>query len=115
MITLELPWPPSVNSYWRRNGNRYFISQKGVTFRRNVYILTSCYRKRFSKSDRLSVSIDAYPPDKRQRDLDNLLKSIQDSLEHAEVYHDDNQIDELCVKRFDKLLSKIVVRIAIVS
>ena len=43
--------------------------------------------------------MDAFPPDRRRRDLDNLLKSTQDSLAHAGVYQDDAQIDLLLVRR----------------
>ncbi len=43
--------------------------------------------------------MDAFPPDRRRRDLDNLLKSVLDALEHAGVYADDSQIDLLVTKR----------------
>jgi len=43
--------------------------------------------------------MDAFPPDRRRRDLDNLMKSTQDALEHAGVYEDDGQIDLLSVQR----------------
>ena len=38
-------------------------------------------------------------PDRRKRDLDNILKALQDSLQAAGVYKDDCQIDLLTVKR----------------
>ena len=34
-------------------------------------------------------------PDRRRRDVDNLLKSLLDALDHAEVYEDDSQIQDL--------------------
>jgi len=43
--------------------------------------------------------MDAFPPDRRRRDLDNLLKSVLDALEHAGVYADDSQVDLLVVRR----------------
>lgn len=56
---------------------------------------------RFHKFEekRLKVDIIAYPPDKRRRDLDNLLKAPQDSLQHAGVFHDDSQIADLRIRR----------------
>ena len=39
-------------------------------------------------------------PDKRRRDLDNLLKATLDSLTHAGVWSDDSQIDALSIRRF---------------
>jgi len=108
-ITIELPWPPSVNSYYRRRGHTYFISQKGVQYRREVCLLCHKYRHTFSDTERISITIEAYPPDKRRRDLDNLLKSLQDSLEHAKVFKDDSQIDKLIITRQPEKLSKVVV------
>ena len=52
-----------------------------------------------TKTGRLDVHIAVYPPDKRKRDLDNLPKSILDSLQHAGIYEDDSQIDKLTVER----------------
>jgi len=43
----------------------------------------------------LRVTIEAWRPDKRRRDLDNLLKATLDSLAHAGVYDDDSQIVDL--------------------
>ena len=36
MVILSLPYPPSVNTYWRANGNRRFISKAGVEFKKAV-------------------------------------------------------------------------------
>jgi crossover junction endodeoxyribonuclease RusA len=48
---------------------------------------------------RVSIFIAAFPPDKRRRDLDNVLKQLGDSLTHAGVYQDDCQIDDLRIIR----------------
>lgn len=48
---------------------------------------------------RLSLHIQVFPPDKRRRDLDNLLKLLQDSLCEANLFLDDSQIDRLFVER----------------
>lgn len=110
-MVIELPWPPSVNHYWRRRGNTYFVSAEGKRYRDQVFCLTFDYRKHFAPEDRLMVSIDAYPPDRRRRDLDNLLKSLLDSLQYAEIYADDNQIDFLAINRNASLDGKVKVHI----
>ena len=48
---------------------------------------------------RLALCMDAFPPDRRRRDLDNLQKAPLDSLEHAGVYENDSQIDLLVTRR----------------
>jgi crossover junction endodeoxyribonuclease RusA len=48
---------------------------------------------------RLRVDIVATMPDRRRRDLDNLLKALLDALQHARVFFDDEQIDALSVRR----------------
>ena len=98
-IQIILPWPPTANTYWRRNGSRYFISQKGMRYRSLATESCVPYRGHFAKEDNLRVSIKAYPPDKRRRDLDNLFKSVLDALQYAGVYVDDFQISDLSIKR----------------
>lgn len=108
-INISLPWPPSANTYWRRNGARYFISPKGIIYRNFVVLKCLTFKDYFDKSDRLKLHIDAYPPDKRIRDLDNLFKSTIDSLQFAKLFPNDSQIDELSIKRMDEKLSKIEI------
>ena len=97
-LEVELPYPPSINHYWRRVGRRTLISREGRRFRRDVMaILAAMGVKPLDGS--LAVWIDVYPPDRRRRDLDNIVKSLLDALEHGAAYHDDSQIDSLVVQR----------------
>ena len=110
-MVIELPWPPSVNHYWRRQGNRYFVSSEGKAYRDELFYRCAPHRGLFKPHERLFVTIDAYPPDKRRRDLDNILKSLLDSLQYAGVYEDDSQIDCLTIKRNVLRENKIIVTI----
>jgi crossover junction endodeoxyribonuclease RusA len=110
-MLIELPWPPSVNHYWRRQGNRYFVSAEGKAYRDELFYRCAPYRCLFKSDKRLNVTIDAYPPDKRRRDLDNLFKATLDSLQYAQVYADDSQIDVLTIKRNPLRENKIIVEI----
>jgi crossover junction endodeoxyribonuclease RusA len=47
----------------------------------------------------LAVEVKLHPPDRRRRDLDNLLKALLDALQHAGVYADDSLIDRLSVEK----------------
>lgn len=103
MLTLELPYPPSINSYYGTNkfGSKY-IKEKGRAYRNTVVNSLSEYNLQ-TLSSSLSVEISVFPPDLRKRDLDNILKCLLDSLTHSGVYVDDSLIDILIVKRMHKV------------
>ena len=99
-MIITLPFPPSVNHYWRRVGPRTLISRAGREYRRAICGLLAGGGPRKPPADgRIALVMDAFPPDRRRRDLDNLPKAVQDSLAHAGVYEDDSQIDLLVVRR----------------
>jgi len=95
---IRLPYPPSVNHYWRRVGARTLVSAEGRRYRKRVVALLQGRRTaRFDGG--LSVHIAVHPPDRRRRDLDNVCKALLDALESAGVYADDGQIDHLEIER----------------
>ena len=97
-MQLTMPWPPSVNNYWRMARGRIYISAKGVAYREAVKVITQGAGF-FNPDTRLDVAIIANPPDRRRRDIDNLLKCTLDSLEHANIFADDSQVDRLAIHR----------------
>ena len=113
MIEIKLPWPPSVNHYWRNYRGRTVVSQDGRLYRQTVsYRILEQGIPRENIRSRLSVSIDAYPPDKRRRDLDNITKALLDAIVAADVIEDDSQIDSLSILRHDaKGDGEVIVRI----
>lgn len=100
MITATLPYPPSVNHYWRhavRHGRvTVYVSNEGRQYRRRVKAILAGVPK---LEGRLSIAVRVHCPDARTRDLDNVLKGLLDSLTAAGVWHDDNQLDRLIVVR----------------
>ncbi|MCD8349998.1 MAG: RusA family crossover junction endodeoxyribonuclease [Planctomycetaceae bacterium] len=86
MIELVLPWPPSVNRYWRsvviHRAPRVLISADGRKFREEVATIVkeSGIPK---QTGALSIKCILYCPDWRARDIDNLGKALFDSLVHA--------------------------------
>jgi crossover junction endodeoxyribonuclease RusA len=98
-MTLNLPYPPSVNSYWKRNRNGSVrVGEAGVAFRKAVWLW--CKQNKIKPlSGRLAMSVELYPPDQRRRDIDNPLKATLDALQHGGAYADDCQIDYLSIIR----------------
>ena len=146
-IELSLPWPPSVNHYfmeyamppavalmkeqleefgwdgfhqWLRKNTRVMkrVGEKGHAYRADV--LEIVLRARLNKGVKYMIlmKLRAYPPDRRERDLSNLYKCLEDALEQAAVMlsdyqiagHDSLRMDQDIVKggRVDVTLSPIV-------
>ena len=96
-LAIRLPWPPSVNGYWRNVKGKTLISADGRLYRNTVIKLCLGINTRFE--GKIQVFIAASPPDKRRRDLDNMLKAPLDAMQHAGIYDDDSQIDDLHIWR----------------
>ena len=97
---MALPYPPSINDYYgtKPDGTKY-IKPKGALFRAEVIALAGPSAPHHPKTTRLSMSVLVNCPDHRERDLDNILKALQDALQHAGVYVKDSQIDALLIRR----------------
>jgi len=102
-VRLELPIPPLVNHYWRHitiNGTpRTLISARGRDFRKNVVQIVGDEKKALKIDSRVKVNVVVCPPDRRKRDIDGYLKSLLDSLTHAGVWLDDEQVDSIYITR----------------
>lgn len=99
-LRLVLPFPPSANRYYRHIGYRTLISREGRAFREEIRALLAGDGPRKPPSGgRIALCMDAFPPDRRRRDIDNLQKASVDALQHAGAYKDDSQIDLLVTRR----------------
>lgn len=94
MLLVELPYPPSVNHYYRHVGFRTLISRVGRAYRQAVCAILRRARVRPMVGP-LAVGIDLYPPDRRRRDADNAQKALLDALQHGRAFGDDSQIKKL--------------------
>lgn len=107
-MKFTLPYPPSVNRYWRhptrgKLAGRHLISAEGRAYR--TAVMAECMRQGVFKKrleGRLEIGLHLIPPDKRRRDLDNALKGLLDSLVYASVVLDDSQFDRITITRGTK-------------
>lgn len=104
-MKLILPFPPSVNTYWRHPNKGAFagkslISSAGRKFQSAACAAIVEQLRRLPKptSAPASVEIVLFPPDNRIRDLDNYNKALFDALTHAGVWEDDSQVKRMLVE-----------------
>jgi len=111
VIELELPYPPSVNHYYRHVGRRTLISREGRRFRERVRAILAATGVHPIDGP-IELRIEVHPPDRRRRDLDNAMKSLWDSLEHGGAYHDDSQVTKVTAEMFAPVAGgRVIVRI----
>lgn len=109
-IEIELPWPPSVNKLWRPYKGRMVVSNEARAYKASIQKLAFTWPKVFFTTGEISMSIQAYPPDKRHRDLSNLLKVTEDSLQGI-LFTNDYQIGEIHIIRMPVYTGKLVIRL----
>jgi crossover junction endodeoxyribonuclease RusA len=109
-MSFELPYPPTVNTYYRKWQNKIVISDAGRRYRLLVANAVGICKP---LEGRLHFAALVYPPDKRKRDLDNILKAMFDALCKANVFVDDSQIDSILLNRCESVRGgKVLVYIS---
>lgn len=104
-MKLTLPFPPSVNTYWRAPNKgplkgRHMVSASGRKYQSETCAAVIEQLRRLPKPSTAPAAVDIilYPPDKRIRDLDNYNKALFDALTHAGVWEDDSQVKRMVVE-----------------
>ena len=100
-LALTLPFPVSVNAYYRAILRGKFctsiLSAKGREFKERVANMVAESEKN-PTDKRVMCQIKLYPPDRRKRDIDNYAKSLLDCFTGI-AWVDDEQIDCLAISR----------------
>jgi crossover junction endodeoxyribonuclease RusA len=112
MLLLNLPYPPSVNTYYRNFHGRMVLSAQGREYKVKVadYLIESDAPK--LGDAKLKITMVLRPRDKRKIDIDNRIKAVLDSLQDAGLFDDDYQVDELTIMRGEPIKDgKLVVMI----
>lgn len=99
--TFILPWPASVNALYRAVNGQVRVSEAARSWKAKAMAAmdsSRCFGVKWPLTGRLGVLIEAYPPNKRARDLDNLIKVVLDAGNQS-LWLDDAQIDDLRIVR----------------
>jgi len=87
--------PPTVNHYWQRAGRGYKLSDRA----RDFHELVAMSVPQLFTTSRLKLDVTFHFPNNQRRDIDNFLKATIDSLVKCGLCVDDEQFDELIVRR----------------
>lgn len=88
------------------------ISKAGREYQRTVKgLLIERFGLRFSCTPPYDIHFDVWMPDRRKRDLDNLLKAMLDALEASGLLVDDSLVYKLSMNRRGVLKGGKVVAI----
>lgn len=102
-LTMTLPFPPSVNHYWRhvvlgkppKQRVTTLISKPGREYSESVAAQVLAEKTRLKIASYVAMTVLLSPPDRRRRDVDNYSKSLLDSLVKAGVLEDDSLVRDL--------------------
>ena len=101
MYTIKLPCPVSANQRLIKSKIGILINSAKYRDWHNLALfqIRNQLPKIETLTGRIKLSVEVHFKDHRRRDIDNIVKGLQDVLTEASIFIDDCQIDELFVKR----------------
>jgi len=113
MITLVLPYPPTVNHMYFRARGHLALTPEALAFRHAVRMI-AMVQGVTPVTGPVAVFLDVYRP-RRRGDLDNILKATLDAL-NGIAYHDDQQVEQIHAQRYeDKRAPRVEVGVVALS
>jgi len=99
-----LPWPPSVNVYYRavphgKHGARNILSAAGRQYKQDAARAFRLTHEGLSLHGRLYCHLTMRAPTRRKYDIDNRIKPVLDALQDVGAFDDDEQIDKILAER----------------
>ena len=96
-VTLDLPYPPSANRLWRTYRGRVCKSREYKD-----WLVVAGFAARSQGLTEVvgpyKISINATRPDKRRRDLDNIIKPVSDLMQSIGVIKNDSDCELLTAR-----------------
>ncbi len=122
MITLELPYPPSVNNYWQVARNRIIKTKQARDYKKTIEQLMLVYSKQIkgwikdiNRDERtLALAIAVHYPKRSGPlgDIDNLTKVAIDCLEGI-LFKNDRQFRHVQISREPQTIKEGSIRVTI--
>ena len=114
MIQVTLPYPPSVNGIWRHAGKKSYLTAKAKDWKLSAAWAVKAALLSGSKPvmGPFNVHLEVGRPDKRKRDLDNLIKVVLDSVKDGGAIRDDSDAQSIHAQWVDDLKG---VRVTVTS
>jgi Holliday junction resolvase RusA-like endonuclease len=99
MMYYLVPWPPSVNQYWRAVKGRNILSEKARKWKKLAEQQLMTQKIEMMEGPAVII-IHLYPPTRRKYDIDNRVKAILDLLVKCGIIEDDDNehVVQLTVK-----------------
>lgn len=88
-LSIALPYPPSANRMWRHVGNRTLRSREYEAWRQEASAIIAEVADGRMINGPYALQMHAGRPDRRRRDLDNLIKPVGDALVLGGAVRDD--------------------------
>lgn len=113
MIEIQLPYPPTINHYYVIYRGKPRISPEGRAYHQAVWLAVKGYGIKTVFKKHVKVAVDVWMPDRRKRDVDNILKPLLDACTKADVWRDDSQVKVLTIRHcgYDPPAGRVVVRV----
>lgn len=89
-VAYILPWPPTLNTYWRWTPQGPKLSKPGRAYK--VAVQAAVLEQGIERFEGVVTATWDFFPARRGCDMDNRFKAVLDSLEKAGVYENDNQV-----------------------
>ena len=97
-IVFSLPFAPSVNRLWRVGRNKKMYKSKVYEDWINVTRQLIYTGKHKPILGEYRLTIEAVKPDKRRRDIDNIIKAVSDVLQATGLIEDDSLCQEVTAR-----------------
>jgi len=90
MIQIEIPFPPSMNRLWRASkGGGVYRSPEYAAWRKEAAWAIAAQSRGQSITGPFKITMLVVAPDKRHRDIDNLLKASLDAVAASGLIEND--------------------------